>query len=144
MQADRLLGITLSILSAIVFLYSWNWPPEAGIYPRAISVGIICLSALLIVKPRNVNAILPAAIPEAFRSHAKVFQIALLTLAFIASIEFLGFFVALPVFLLCAQFLLGERSLLVTVAAAGIITVSIYVIFVVILTIPIPAAFWAM
>lgn len=144
MQSDRLLGITLSVFSAVIFLYSWNWPPEAGMYPRAISVGIICLSALLIVRPGNVDTILPGMLPAALRSHAKVIQLALLTVVFIGSIGFLGFFVVLPLFLLCAQFLLGERSVAVAVGASAVITASIYVIFVVILTIPIPAAFWAM
>ena len=53
MKSDRLLALVLMVFALAVFLYARDWPMEASLYPRAISVLIFILSSVLLVKPQD-------------------------------------------------------------------------------------------
>ena len=65
-----------------------------------------------------------------------------LTVAFVASVEVIGFFVGLPVYLVAVQLLTGSRNVRRITLSTVVITAIIYLIFVVMLKIRIPIAFF--
>ena len=144
MKSDRLLALVLMVFALAVFLYARGWPMEAGLYPRAVSVLIFILSSVLLVKPQDERKKTPGSMLQEAIENKNVLFIVLLTIAFVASIETLGFFIALPVYLMAAQLLMGLRRPKSILLATAIITVVIYLIFVTLLGIRIPIAFFMM
>ena len=144
MKSDRLLALVLMVFALAVFLYARDWPMEASLYPRAISVLIFILSSVLLVKPQDEHKKTPGSMLQEAIQNKNVLFIVLLTIAFVASIETLGFFIALPIYLVAAQLLMGLRRPKSIALATAIITVLIYLIFVTLLGIRIPIAFFMM
>ena len=144
MKSDWLLALVLMGFALAVFLYPGDWPMEAGLYPRAVSVLIFILSSVLLVKPQDERKKTPGSMLQEAIENKNVLFIVLLTIAFVASIETLGFFIALPVYLMAAQLLMGLRRPKSILLATAIITVVIYLIFVTLLGIRIPIAFFMM
>lgn len=132
------------VLAVVVFLYTWNWPIEAGLYPKIICVIIFLLGALLCLFPKDLHRKTFSTILAALREDRMVLYIALLTVVFILSIDYLGFFVALPPFLIAGQLMMGMRDIRKILLPTIIIPTFIYLVFVKILTIQIPVAFWMM
>ena len=144
MKSDRLLALVLMVFALAVFLYARDWPMEAGLYPRAISVLIFILSSVLLIKPQDERRKTPDSMIKEAIQNKNVLFIVLLTIAFVAGIETLGFFIALPIYLVAAQLLMGLRRPKSILMATAIITVVIYLVFVTLLGIRIPIAFFMM
>ncbi|MBQ9195694.1 MAG: tripartite tricarboxylate transporter TctB family protein [Clostridia bacterium] len=142
MKSDRMLAVVLMLFALAVFLYARNWQIEAGLYPRAIAVLIFVLSGLLFIKPQDkTKKTFRGMLSEAWSNRRILFVLAL-TVAFVASIEYIGFFVGLPIYLVAVQLLMGSRSVKSIALSTVLITAVIYLIFVVMLSIRIPIAFW--
>ena len=130
------------LFALIVFLYAKDWQMEAGLYPRAIAVLIFILSGILLIRPQNeTKKTLKSMLKEAW-SNRRILYILLLTVAFVASVELIGFFVGLPIYLVLVQLISGSRNVKRIAISTVVITVLIYLIFVVMLSIRIPIAFW--
>jgi hypothetical protein len=74
----------------------------------------------------------------------RVLFIAASSVVFVATINILGFFVGLVPFLIVVQLLMGTRGIAPLLASAVSIWAFIFVMFVVVLSIPLPIAFWLM
>jgi putative tricarboxylic transport membrane protein len=142
MKSDRILASVLMAFSLAVFLYAREWQMEAGLYPRAIAVLIFVLSAFLFIKPQDETKKSFKGMLSEAAANWKIIAVLALTIAFIASIEVLGFFVALPIYLVAVMLLMGLRSAKTIALSTVIITAIIYLVFVVLLSIRIPIAFW--
>ena len=144
MKSDRLSGTIFMALSAMVFLYIWGWPREAGLYPQLVCGLLFALGALLTLFPKDLHIKTLKTMLAAAKENRMVLYISLLTVIFILSINHLGFFVALPPFLAAGQLMMGSRSTKQILISSILITAFIYIVFVLILTIQIPVAFWMM
>ena len=142
MKSDRILATVLMVFAAVVFLYARDWQMEAGLYPRAIAVLIFVLSAFLFIRPQDEKKkTLKSMLREAWDNRTILYVLAL-TVAFVASVEVIGFFVGLPVYLVAVQLLTGSRNVRRITLSTVVITAIIYLIFVVMLKIRIPIAFF--
>ena len=142
--SDRLFSAILMVCALAVFLYAKDWQMEAGLYPRAIAVLIFALSLWLFLFPQNSSSKTIKDIWEETKKNWRVPVILLIAVLFILSIEVIGFFVGLPIFIVAIQLLMGERNIKLMLLSTVLITVVIYLVFVVILSIRIPIAFWMM
>ena len=141
-QSDRLLALVLMAFSAIVFLYARDWQMEAGLYPRAIAVIIFALSSFMLIKPKEKKRKTPGSMFKEAIANKETFFVVVLTVVFIMVIEPVGFFVALPIYIVLTQLLLGSRDWKNIALSAVSTTVFVYLVFVVMLSIRIPVAFW--
>lgn len=142
MKADRILAIILMLFGASVFLYCKDWQMEAGLYPQGISLLIVALSAVLLIRPQDGRRRTIAMMWEEVKQNWQLPAVAGLTLALILSIEPLGFFVALPVYLVLVMLVMGVRSVKSIAIPTVLTTAFIYVVFVLLLQIRIPVAFF--
>ena len=142
MKSDRMLASVLMLFALAVYLYARNWQMEAGLYPRAVAVLIFALSAVLFIRPQNTTKkTVRGMLTEAWNNR-DILYVLLLTVAFVASVETIGFFIGLPIYLVAVQLLMGSRNAKRIILATSLITAIIYLIFVVMLSIRIPIAFW--
>lgn len=141
MKSDKLLSTVLLVLSTIIFFYTLDFPLEAAIYPRAISVIIFILSLILFIRPQRTKVTTFKSIARGIMRNKNVVFVCLLTLAFVLSINYMGFFGALPIYLIAIQLILGERNIIKILIPTFIVTITIYIIFIMILKIPMPT-FW--
>lgn len=142
MKSDRIMAIILFVFGTAVFLYCKDWQMEAGLYPQIIALLIAGLSILLFCRPQNTEKRDFRKMWEEVKQNWQLPAIVGLTLALILSIEPLGFFVALPIYLVLVMLVMGVRKVKTIAVPTVLTTAFIYVVFVLLLQIRIPVAFF--
>lgn len=140
MSLLNLLGGIVPLLIGIVFLISsWQLPfgqlvsPGPGLWPAILSVVLIIVSFLLLItgyKKENYKKFSP----EVKKVLYGIISIALFILLF----ETLGLEICCLLLLIYWIRFLGKESWKTAIMYSGTITISVYVVFVILLEIPIP------
>lgn len=144
MKIDRLLSALIVTISLATLISTRGFPLEAAIYPRSILILLIAFGSFLFIKPRCHKVVTMKSILSGVRSGWQVIVVAVLSVLFAASIKTIGFFVGLFIYLIVVPVILGERGIRNLVVPAIVITTIIYVVFITVLRINIPVAFWLM
>lgn len=132
-------AISISVISLLLLLTSFTYPPESSVFPKFLCSLMLLFSLLILVKALR----LPAGsgdnnkgdIIVRLKVPAIVFS---LTIAYIAGIMYIGYFVSSIIFLIGAMTVFGkQRFLAKTIATAGFLIV-VYALFVSFLGIRLP------
>lgn len=144
---DAIIGLVLGIFSIFVLVMALSFPPipgqnfGAGLFPKAIGIGMLICSVLLIVHGiKNKKNEPPMAMPAWFRDKAAVFRFLLVpaSLAFyFATADFLGFLLTASLLLL-VLFLAFNVRWLTAIVVAAIGALVIHFMFYSILKVPLP------
>jgi len=135
MNASRLAAIILILFSGFFFYIAGAYPAEAALFPRALLAGIMLLSIVLIVRSYQYNAY------KANLSMNQKMQVVVCALAatvYVASMPYIGYYVASALFILFFAFILRFQNKVVPVVVAIAFPLIIYVVFEVLLNIPVP------
>ena len=121
------------IIAVVVFFLTINMPKVPlgigpGEYPRVVGLGLFILGGILAVQSRHkgspsIKDLYPAG------SLKKVCVLAGVTFIYIKLLEYLGFVLLTPVFLVCVMLLFGERRLYISVPISLGVTLGIYYVF---------------
>ncbi len=133
-----MLALSLFVASqALQMPFSAEYGPGPGFMPLVLSTLMGILSAILLV--RSLGSEVPSKSLFTDRSGLKKSAgVALLYLAYIVSLPFLGLLVALTVFLLVLLLLIEKRSIIMAVSASAMVSLSCYFLFEVWLKVPLP------
>ena len=135
MNASRLSAIVLILFSGFFFYIAGAYPAEAALFPRALLVGIMLLSIVLIVRSYQFDAY-----KAKLRMNQKmqVASCALAAAVYVASMPYIGYYVASALFILFFAFILRFQNKVVPVVVAVSFPLIVYVVFEVLLNIPVP------
>jgi hypothetical protein len=121
------------------------YDPGTMFVPRMLAIGLILLSALLLLQ--QIVARLPhpkEAPPEPLdsRQWLQTFGLLVTTVAYALLLPWLGFLLVTPIYLIAAMFLCGARSRLHAGVTAAVVTGVIYVSFAYFFRVSLPAIDW--
>ncbi|PLC48240.1 hypothetical protein CR159_19405 [Pollutimonas subterranea] len=144
---DALVGVVLGIFSIAVFLMALSFPAipgqnfGAGLFPRAIAIGMLACSILLIVQGlRNRKTDSPTMMPAWLRDKASVLRFLLIPgslFFYFAVAEYLGFLITSGLVLL-VLFLAFKVRWPLAIAVAAIGSFVIHFMFYSVLMVPLP------
>jgi putative tricarboxylic transport membrane protein len=136
---DRVFALVVIVLATIFYsmIGGMDEPYSSGAlaastYPRLILACIIVLSCLLIIRPVSGE-------PPINSISMRGLAVILLVAGYVFVIESVGFFVLTPVFLFIVPLVVGYRHHVANAACAVLVTVALYVVFILVLNIPLPA-----
>ena len=129
MLADRVLGIFLMAVSAALLVVTITFPFQASVYPSTVLVLIFLLSLSFVMYPQSKRKVTLKGLGARVADNKRVPGMLLAIFAFIALVEPLGFYIALPLFMLASQLIMGTRSVARLLLVAVFMTLLIYGIF---------------
>jgi|SRR5699024_1259779 len=139
--ADRVTGVILIILGAVVWLYSTNnikVDPlsviDAAFLPRFIGIGLILAGVILFMATYRGKS----NEDEKVTFHKKEATIILMFVIFIVLLPFIGYLILTPILLIVVSSFVGEGKFISKIAPSIIITAGIYIVFKYLLSVPIP------
>ena len=144
MKSDRIPAALFIVFGIILLIHTSSWPVEAGLYPRMIAIAMIFLALVLFIFPKNVEIKTIKTMIAGVVRDKKFYFMSLALILFVYGIGTLGFFVALVPFLVAVQLIMGSRGFLRVTIPTVSIWVFIFVMFVLVLRIRMPIAFWMM
>lgn len=124
------------LFSAFFYYLVGSYPPEAALFPRALFLGIMVLSIVLIIRSYQFE---PYKAKLVLNQKMQVAVCALLAVAYVASMPYIGYYVASVVFILLFSAFLRFKSKLVPLVVAVAFPLTIFVVFEVLLNIPVPS-----
>lgn len=144
---DALIGLMLGIFSILVLYMAMSFPPipgqnfGAGLFPKAIGIGMLICSVLLIVHGiKNKKNVPPMAVPAWLRNKASVARFLLIPASLVfyfATADFLGFLLTASLLLL-VLFLAFKVRWLTAIIVAVVGALVIHFMFYSILKVPLP------
>jgi len=125
-------------LAAIIFLYqTFNLQQmESRIFPYIVLSLAIILNTVLLVK--SIKTSPDKREQYSFEGGNRALYITAALLIYVIAIGFIGFYIATPVYLYLTMFMLGQRKQKVLIPVALITTLFVYVVFDLVLSMPIP------
>ncbi len=131
LSQDRIAGAVLLLICTGLFYEGWRYPADSRLFPLGLLTFLMIGAIVMIVRP--------AAAPKGERGDPKkVILTTLLCVAYVALVEFIGFFVATAIFMTVFMAMLGLRKPLVYVAAIVGVNLGLYLLFVWQLKVPMP------
>lgn len=130
-HADVWIGLILIVLSVIFYVMAGSFRnAEAATWPRAILVGIIILSTMLLLHgwqltKQNADTTLPS-----LNTLAGAMGSLLVMVIYAVLMNFTGYFVSSAVFLPVGMFLLGQRNWKAILGVTVGLELFVYVLFV--------------
>jgi len=138
---DRIWGIVICALGVFYIVEGFNLPPAAIgdplgplTFPTILGFSFIACGVYLAVKPGP----RPAQPVLVRRYFLQILILFALLLVYSASISWLGYLLATFLFVLAGAFLMGERSWAKGVLLAAAFSTGVFILFVRVLTIPLP------
>lgn len=135
--ADRIIGGLIILASIPLWLTAGRFPHLAGAFPKTVIVAIAGLAALMIVRsvfgrrpPRGDGRMEPGAL-------VLPLLVALASLGAVVAMRFFGFFPAMIGLVAALFFVLAGHRRLLFLASAVVSLAFIYVVFVLLLDVPI-------
>ena len=135
-NASRAGAIVLILFSSLFFSIAGAYPPDAALFPRALFLGLIVLSVMLIVRSYQFE---PYKGNLVMRQKKQVAMCAALAAVYVGSMPYIGYYAASALFILLLAALLRFQSKLVPAIVAVGFPLTIYVVFEVLLNIPVPS-----
>lgn len=136
MNASRAGAIILILFSALFFAIAGAYPPDAALFPRALFLGIIIMSVALIVRSFQFESY--KASLEMTRK-GQVIACALLAAIYVAGMPYIGYYLASALFIVLLAAFLRFQSKTVPAAVAVLFPLTIYLVFEMLLNIPVPS-----
>lgn len=135
-NASQVGAVILILSSTFLFYIAGSYPPDAALFPRALFLGIIVLSVVLIVRSFQFE---PYKAKLVINQKTQVAVCALMATAYVASMPYIGYYAASGLFILALAAFLRFKSKIVPAVVAVAFPLTIFVVFEVLLNIPVPS-----
>ena len=138
-KSDAVIGALLVLLGISVLVTARTFPPSSQLYVNLVSLALIITSAILLAKAVFAQMRLKGGKDRTLSPDKPVIWWFLLAnMGFVGAIYLLGFHLAAFLFLTGGTVLLGQKKLITTLLVSGCLVACLYVIFVVLLRVPLP------
>jgi hypothetical protein len=134
-NASRVAAIIFILFGVLFYYITRDYPPDAAFFPGTLLLGIVILSVALIVRSFHFD---PYKLNLCINQKMQLAIGALLGIAYIASMYYIGYYAASAIFILLFAAFLRFQSKIVPVAVAMAFPLIIYVVFEILLNIPVP------
>jgi len=143
---ETLLGSVL-LVTAVVYLIAVARFPDTAVryraiapsfFPNLLGIALVILSGSLLVQGIRTPATVILEIETTHANGWRTIALLALLIIFVRSFRFIGFAPGSFILVTALQLLLGERRILRTLLIAFAITGTLYLIFVVLLHVPLP------
>jgi putative tricarboxylic transport membrane protein len=125
--AETIIALILLVLCAVAWIYIGGMRSGADIFPRMIVTALSILSLIYLVRSLLTSRQLAANI---FIDKSRFAIVLLLTVIYISSFKFIGYFTATALFIPILSYLIGfKRPIYIIVATLAFLT-CLYVMFV--------------
>lgn len=142
--ANRIISILFLIIAALYFVVATSFRSSWKIYPQVLAIILLFLAIywlfqqykyVIYVKNENNSG---ANIEQKEIVLPRFFGTIFATIFYIIFINFLGFYASTVIFLFFLMYFLGVKKIIVNLMISIVFTISIYLIFFVMLEIPTP------
>ncbi len=136
-QGSVIAGILLMILAIALWIGSSSFPPGSMVFPRAIAVAIVILTALMLVENASIKDF--SVFDWQRFNYFRTISAAALTCIYMAQLAYVGFLVSTPIYLLLMMTIMGKGDFWTKIAASLATTGAVYFVFAFLLDVPLPA-----
>jgi len=136
-QGSVIAGILLLVLAIALWIGSSSFPPGSMVFPRAIAVVIVILTALMLIENVSIKD-LPAFDWQRF-NYFRTLRAAVLTCIYMAQLAYVGFLLSTPIYLLIMMYVMEKGSFWTKIVASLGTTGAVYFVFAYLLDVPLPA-----
>lgn len=137
-RKDRLLAIVIIVCAVLAFFPTFKFSKEASFYPQAILIIIACLCIPLWIRaPKDKTVTLTLIVKDIFTKRDLLY-VFLAIVGFVAFMKQIGLYVELPIFTAFVMYRLGNKKPKSFIVISLALTVSVYLLFSVLLRINIP------
>ncbi|WP_455594353.1 tripartite tricarboxylate transporter TctB family protein [Cloacibacillus porcorum] len=125
-------SIAISVISVLLTLQSFNYPPESSQFPRFLCILMLLFSFLILIRTlKNKEGEKTMSTGSGFISAAKLpVTVFASTAAYLFCIGYVGYFVSTVIYMSASMFFFGERRPLPIAAAVLVFLAVIYALFV--------------
>ena len=131
LKQDRIAGIIILLVCTGLFYEGWHYPNDSRAFPLALLIFLMAGAIIMISRPAPSSG-------EKLGDIKKVFQAVFLCMAYVALVDFLGYFVVTTLFLAGFMAMTGLRSIRVYAAVIIGVNLGLYLLFVWQLKVPVP------
>ena len=136
-QGSVIAGILLMILAIALWIGSSSFPPGSMVFPRAIAVAIVILTALMLVENASIKDF--SVFDWQRFNYFRTISAAVLTCIYMAQLAYVGFLVSTPIYLLMMMYIMEKGGFWTKIAASLATTGAVYFVFAFLLDVPLPA-----
>lgn len=136
---DQITALTFVILGIAGYLSCGSIPAQSAVFPKAIFIFTIILAVLLFI-----STMFGLSLKEEVEEKPNYRRVALLfavTLGYYFMIKALGYFVATPIFLFVASYMLELRKIKTLILYPIGFSIFLYIGFIILLKVPLPMGF---
>jgi len=136
-RGNWIAGMLLIMLAVSVWFGSAGFPPESSFFPRVISVVIIVLTAIMLIETKAVKD--ETVFEWAAANYPRTGKVFVLTAFYSFLLGYFGFIFLTPIALLAIMLVMEKGNYGTKIIASVLTTASIYLVFEVLLDVPLPA-----
>lgn len=136
-RGNWIAGMLLIMLAVSVWFGSAGFPPESSFFPRVISVIIIMLTAIMLIDTKAAKD--ETVFDWAVDNYPRTAKIFVLTSLYSFLLGYFGFIFLTPIGLLAMMLVMEKGNYRSKIVASVLTTASIYLVFEVLLDVPLPA-----
>lgn len=130
-HADVWISVVMIAVSIVFYGIAGNFPnPDAAVWPRAVLVCLILLSTMLLLRGIRLTREHADTNIPALQTLAGPMGAFVLMIAYVAVMNFFGYFVSTAIFIPLSMYILGQRSWKVMIGVTAALELFIYVLFV--------------
>lgn len=136
--ADRIISVVMMLFCVIYFSMSLEFSARAKFWPQFMILFLFLLSILLLINSfrKDINTFSKKNTEKIIFS--RLIGTILLSILYIFSIRFIGFFSVTFIYIISTMYFLGTRNIKILLFTAILSTLLLYVGFKLVLEVPIP------
>ena len=131
LKQDRIAGTIILLVCTGLFYEGWHYPNDSRIFPLGLLIFLMIGAIMMIARPAETSG-------KKQEGTKRVFFTICLCLAYVALVDFIGYFVTTALFMTCFMAMMGLRSIPLYVTTIVGVNVGLYLLFVWQLKVPVP------
>ncbi len=132
---SRAAAIVLFLFGALFYYIAESYPAEAASFPKALLLGLIFFSGLLFFRSYHFDLYKGHLV---IQQKKQVLLCTGLAVLYVLSIPYIGYYISSTLFILAISLALQFRSKLIPIIVAVAFPLAIYLVFEILLKIPVP------
>ena len=137
-RRDRLLSVVVAILAIGFFVPTFEFPEKATYYPRGILILVLILCIPLWFKAKPEQTVHIEKNVKIVQVNANILYVILAIIFMIAFMQFIGFYIELPIFIAFIMYRLNYRKPVALIGISFGLTLIVYALFSIMLQVQIP------
>ena len=130
-------GVLILALAVAVFIGSGSFTAESAFFPRAVAVAMIVLTTLMLIENHSVKD--EVVFDWGQFDYGRTTKVFLITCIYLVLLSYVGFLITTPLCLILMMQVMEKGDTKMKLLSSAITTACIYVVFQVMLDVPLPA-----